>query len=224
MTKILEGIVGSTAYGLATENSDIDKLGIFVIPTAEFSRLNPPQEKDLSQVATEPDVTLHELGKFCRLALKANPTVLELLWLPDDLLTTMSEEGRQLRSRRSYFLSSKLVRDAYMGYATSQFKRLSERGTTFSSDTKNRTEKHARHLLRLMHQGYTLYTTGDLPIRLEDPERYHEFGKVTADSTRHAEQTIEQYQKMFDKAESFLPPEPGIQAVDIWLRSIRKKF
>lgn len=224
MTLILEGIVGSTAYGLATKNSDIDKLGIYVEPTVNFSGLHALMDKDFSKVTTEPDRTLHELGKYCRLALKANPTVLELLWLPDDLLTTMSEEGRQLRARRSYFLSSRLVRDSYMGYAVSQFKRLSERGDSFSSDTRNRTEKHARHLLRLMWQGFTLYTTGDLPIKVDDPTKFHKFGKDVAENPYIAEDTILKYGTMFAKAESFLPPEPGVQAVDIWLRSIRKKF
>lgn len=223
MTVILEGIVGSTAYGLATETSDVDKLGIFVIPTLEFSRLRPPQESEFTSVGKDPDVTLHELGKYCRLALKANPTVLELLWLPDELLTATSETGRQLRARRSYFLSSKLVQDAYMGYATAQFLRLTTRGS-FSSDVNNRIEKHARHLLRLMWQGYTLYTTGELPIKVDDPEKYHEFGRAVKENPYIAEAQVIKYSSMFDKATSILPTEPVISAVDIWLRSIRKKF
>lgn len=222
MTVILEAIVGSTAYGLATPESDVDKLGVFVLPTAEFSRLDLPKDSDFSRVQHEPDVAYQELGKFCRLALQCNPTILELLWVPQELVTVQTEEGRQLRSRREWFLDPIRVRESYMGYAVSQFKRLSERGN-FSSDTRKRTEKHARHLLRLMHQGYTLYTTGTLPVKLDDPWRYHEFGIVTADNPKHAEQTIDEYTKMFDRAETVLQPSQR-EPVDLWLRSIRKKF
>lgn len=219
---ILEAIVGSTAYGLNTANSDIDKLGVFVLPTAEFSRLSPPKETDFSLVQHEPDVTLHELGKFCRLALQCNPTILELLWVPESLVTVMSEEGRQIRQRREWFLDPKKVKDSYMGYAVSQFKRLSERGN-FSSVPDNRIEKHARHLLRLMHQGYTLYTTGTLPIKLEDPERYHAFGKDVVDNPGIAEIMVARYKDMFAEAKSVLR-ESDPYPVDLWLRSIRKKF
>lgn len=222
MTVILEAIVGSTAYGLATPESDIDKLGVFVLPTAEFSRLALPKDSDFSRVQHEPDVTHQELGKFCRLALQCNPTILELLWVPERLLTVMSEDGRQLRQRREWFLDPKKVHDAYMGYAVSQFKRLSERGD-FGADMRKRTEKHARHLLRLMHQGYTLYTTGNLPIVLEDPWRYREFGILTADNPSHAKQTLEQYGNMFADAKTVLR-ESDPHPVDLWLRSIRKKY
>jgi hypothetical protein len=34
---LLSGIVGSTAYGLANEHSDIDRLGVYAAPTEEFT-------------------------------------------------------------------------------------------------------------------------------------------------------------------------------------------
>lgn len=221
---ILEAIVGSTAYGLATPESDVDKLGVFILPTAEFSRLDMPKDTEFSRVAHEPDVTLHELGKFCRLALQCNPTILELLWVPDELVTTMSEEGRQLRARREWFATADLVCASYMGYATSQFKRLSERGD-FASVPKNRIEKHARHLLRLMWQGYTFYSTGTLPIRVNDPAYFHQFGKqVVSEGPHVAEEELLEYSRKFENTTSKLPTEMPRDAVDLWLRSIRKKF
>lgn len=33
---VLEGILGSRAYGLGTERSDTDRLGVFVAPTREI--------------------------------------------------------------------------------------------------------------------------------------------------------------------------------------------
>jgi hypothetical protein len=40
---ILQGIVGSTAYGLATPTSDIDRMGVFVAPTKEIVGFHPPK-------------------------------------------------------------------------------------------------------------------------------------------------------------------------------------
>lgn len=79
---LLSGVVGSTAYGLAGPDSDVDRLGIFAVPTLSLLGLTPPEE---SHVTSKPDTTLHEAGKAARLMLAGNPTVTELLWLPDDL-------------------------------------------------------------------------------------------------------------------------------------------
>jgi len=72
---ILSGIVGSTAYGLAGPDSDVDRIGIFAAPTVAFHGLVMPAE---SHVTSKPDRTMHEVRKWCRLALGCNPTVMEL--------------------------------------------------------------------------------------------------------------------------------------------------
>lgn len=220
MKILLEGIVGSTAYGLATPTSDVDKLGIMQLPAEHFLGLSSPTEGSLSKVSTEPDVTHHDVGKFCRLALGCNPTVTELLWLPRELYTELSATGIELIWKRDTFLSAKRVQDSYMGYAIAQFKRLSERGD-FSSDLKKRTEKHARHLLRLMYQGHTLYTTGELPIRLEDPEKYHTFGRLVAKDSKYAEEAVYNYRSMFDRDDTVLPDEPKTEEINSWVTALR---
>lgn len=35
MNVLLKGVVGSTAYGLNHENSDVDYMGVFAAPTSE---------------------------------------------------------------------------------------------------------------------------------------------------------------------------------------------
>jgi predicted nucleotidyltransferase len=165
-------------------------------------------------------VTYHDIGKFSRLALSCNPTVTELLWLPDDLYTVRTELGDLLIQFRMAFLSAQRVQDAYMGYAVSQFKRLSERGD-FGSDTRNRIQKHARHLLRLMHQGYTLYSTGELPIRLEDPEQYHAFGRLVAKKAKYAEEAVSNYRFMFSKADTVLPEKPNTELIETIILNTR---
>src|SRR5437868_11290114 len=58
---ILLGVVGSTAYGLDTESSDKDYLGIYQAPTRMLLGLREPAG---TYVEHQPDDrTLHELGK-----------------------------------------------------------------------------------------------------------------------------------------------------------------
>jgi predicted nucleotidyltransferase len=220
---ILQGIVGSTAYGLAREGSDVDRLGVFVAPTEEFLGLNPPVGKRATMVQHEPsDLTLHEVGKFCSLALQCNPTILELLWLPDELIETRTYGGYQLRDRRGKFLSRQRVRDAYFGYATQQFDRLSNR-SRFPDVPVNRIAKHARHLKRLLYQGFSLYQTGTMSVQVRDPHEYFEFGeRVASGDLDVARMFLDSYEQSFDAAKSPLPEAPDAQAVENYLRETRK--
>jgi uncharacterized protein len=219
---LLSGVVGSTAYGLAHAGSDVDRLGLFAAPTEELHGLYPPQE---SHVSTAPDRTLHEAAKWCRLALGGNPTVTELVWLPDELYEVRTPLGDELMDIRTTFLSARRVRDAYLGYATQQFRRLLGRGDgSFSADTRKRTAKHARHLKRLCGQGYELYTTGKLTIRVDAPESFHRFGEQVADDPETALPLLRRYETAFEEARSVLPEQPDERAADAWLRKVRRNF
>ncbi|MDX3530025.1 nucleotidyltransferase domain-containing protein [Streptomyces sp. ID05-39B] len=219
---LLSGVVGSTAYGLAHAGSDVDRLGLYAAPTEELHGLHPPQE---SHVSTAPDRTLHEAAKWCRLALGGNPTVTELVWLPDELYEVRTPLGDELMDIRETFLSARRVRDAYLGYATQQFRRLLGRGDgSFSADTRKRTAKHARHLKRLCAQGYELYTTGKLSIRVDDPESFHRFGEQVADDPETALPLLRRYETAFEEAHSVLPEQPDERAADAWLRKVRRNF
>ncbi|MFJ6658170.1 DNA polymerase beta superfamily protein [Streptomyces sp. NPDC091377] len=219
---LLSGIVGSTAYGLAREGSDVDRLGLFAAPTEELHGLRPPKE---SYVGTAPDITLHEAAKWCRLALSGNPTVLELVWLPEELYEVRTGSGEELIGIRTTFLGARRVRDAYLGYATQQFRRLEGRADgSFSADTRKRTAKHARHLKRLCHQGYELYRSGRLTIEVEDPEEFHRFGEQVAADPEVARPLLRSFEEAFDSTRSALPEQPDERAAESWLRGVRRRF
>lgn len=220
---LLSGIVGSTAYGLAHEDSDVDRLGVFATPTAAILGLSKPAE---SIVSTKPDATFHEAGKLAALLLRCNPTVTELIWLPPDLYEVRTPLGDQLRQIRGNFLSRKYVRDAYLGYATQQFRRLESRGDgSFSADTRKRTSKHARHLARLVWQGAGLYSSGVLRVRLEDPERFRDFGeRVAAGDLDIARRELAAAEERFDTIDSPLPEHPDASTAEAWLVHVRRAY
>lgn len=221
---LLAGIVGSTAYGLAAPDSDIDRIGMFAAPTESIVGLSPPSA---SVVSSKPDATFHEAGKMASLLLKCNPTVTELLWLPSDLYEKRTPLGDALITIKRDVLSRKYVRDAYLGYATQQFRRLENRGDgSFSADTRKRTAKHARHLARLLTQGQELYVKGRLRVRLDNPEWFLDFGeKVAGGDLDIARRMLASAETAFGTSRSAIRREhPDPLAAEEWLQEVRRAF
>lgn len=230
---ILQGVVGSTAYGLATENSDIDQLGIYVAPIGYVLGLNGSehvvdgaQNVADSLVEHEPDLTLHEVGKYVRLALSANPTILELLWLPEYEITSPS--GRLLVEHRHLFLSGPKVKARYGGYAKAQAERLLRNhldtgSATFSSDVRNRTAKHGRHCRRLLMQGAELLMTGSMSVKVDEIQRQviFEAGERAADNPQQFRDEMIRSIKLFDAIDTDLPDKPNQDEIDDLLVAIR---
>lgn len=219
MHVLLQGVVGSTAYGLAGPDSDVDRLGVFAWDTERLFSLDPPPS---SHVTTDPDVTLHEAAKAVKLILGGNPTASEILWLQE--YEVRSPLGDELIGIRSSFLSAKRTRDAYLGYADQQFRKLLSRGKFGSDISERRTPKHARHLMRLVDQGYELYTTGHLRIRLEDPQKYLDFGEKVAADPLSAVPFMAQAEAKFDSARTALPDQPDRAAAQAWVNAVRAQF
>lgn len=224
MNIILEGVVGSTAYGLNHAGSDLDYAGIYVEPTANLLGLHPPsRERATKKGRGDADATYHEIGKAMHLMLSCNPTASEILWLDRYTLTT--EFGNELISLRSNFLSAKRVRDAFFGYGVAQLRRLVDMGR-FQGSMETRREKHARHVRRLLWQGYALYTTGNLPIRVDDPDGYFEFGRQCAadPEAKAAVELVAEYSNKFDAARTVLPDTPDEPPIEDFLQRVRRAF
>ncbi|GAA1956059.1 nucleotidyltransferase domain-containing protein [Kitasatospora viridis] len=222
MHVLLSGIVGSTAYGLAHAGSDLDRLGLFAVPTEELHGLHRPAE---SQVTSRPDRTMHEAAKWCRLALGCNPTATELAWLPTELYERRTPLGDELIGIRASFLSAGAVRGAYLGYAAQQVRKLrsrAERGP-LDEEARRRSEKHARHVLRLLRQGTGLHRTGTLEVRLPDPAAIRaEAVRMVADPTV-GETRLARAEQEFSKP-GVLPEYPDERAAEAWLRRVRAAF
>ncbi len=151
-------VVGSTAYGLADEASDVDRRGIY-LPPAElhWSLYDLPEQLE----NPETEECYWEIRKFITMALKANPNVLECLYTPIvELSTPLADE---LIAGRAAFLS-KLIYQTYNGYVMSQFKRLEQDVRTTGAPRW----KHAMHLIRLLLAGIKALREGVVPVRVEE--------------------------------------------------------
>lgn len=216
---VLAGIVGSRAYGLDTPDSDTDVLGTFLAPTRSMLGLNPNVDaSDVRHVAGGDDSTFHELGKFLRLAVKANPTVSELLWLEEGLYLARTEVGERLIGIRRDLLSAIGVRNAYLGYAASQVHRVQREFAT-----ENRREKAARHTWRLLDQGLQLWRTGTMTLKV-DRDACFGFGRRVADGD--LDLLLDHFhdcEQAFDLEPTVLPADnrAGLEAADRLLKDVR---
>ena len=85
---LYEYIRGSYLYNLQMEDgsSDVDTSGLFLAPKENFFGLEMNYQPLISD--ERHDTTWFELGNFCQLLLKSNPTVLEALFVPNDKIIT----------------------------------------------------------------------------------------------------------------------------------------
>jgi hypothetical protein len=129
--------------------------------------------RDVDLVADRP---IYSLRKWTRLALKGNPTIMLLLFTPEEQLVHCDERGAELRALTPSIVSRR-VQGPFLGYLQAQKQRLTgERGQKrihrpeleemYGFDTK-----YAMHMLRLGFQGVELLTTGRLILPMREPAR-----------------------------------------------------
>jgi len=237
---ILRGLVGSTVHGLNVNDGieDRDEMGVCIEPLPEAMALWDPFEQFIYRSAAERegrasarstggdlDLTIYSLRKWTRLALKGNPTILLLLFTPDDQLVHCDEAGRELRALMPQIVSRR-VQAPFLGYLQAQKQRLTgERGQKrihrpeleemYGFDTK-----YAMHMLRLGFQGVELLTTGRLSLPMREPERSYLLdvrrGKVGEEECLARAGELEQ-QLIALETTSSLPDAPDERRVEDWV-------
>jgi len=205
-------VVGSRAYGLDVEGSDVDRRGIFLPPAnLHWSLYGVPEQIE----DAETQECYWELQKFLMIALKSNPNVLECLYTP--MVEHADAVAQELLDNRSRFLS-KLVYQTYNGYVLSQFRNLER-------DLRTRGElkwKHVMHLIRLLVAGITILRDQRVPVRVEQEGNMRD--RLLA--IRHGEMPWEaidawrlELHKEFDQAQeqTTLPERPDYEWVNDFL-------
>ena len=192
---ILRATVGSTVHGLHHGGQDDrDEMAVFIEPPEYLIGLRLARKQGVRNPfrfehwieRTQPegarsgpgdlDLVAYSLRKYVRLALKGHPTVLLLLFVPNELTLVETELGRRLRQLRPAIVSKRAGR-GYLGYLSGQKERLLG---TRGQKRVNRPElveahgydtKYAMHALRLGYQGIELLETGKVTLPMQEPER-----------------------------------------------------
>ena len=245
---ILRGLVGSTVHGLNVNDGieDRDEMGICVEPMEDAMALwdrfqqfiyrsaaEREGRDDARSIAGDLDLTIYSLRKWIRLALKGNPTILLLLFTPDEQLVYCDDLGAELRGLTSAIVSRR-AQAPFLGYLQAQKQRLTgERGQKrihrpelermYGFDTK-----YAMHMLRLGYQGVELLTTGRLSLPMREPERSFLLnvrrGKVSEQDCLAQAAVLEQELTALATT-SPLPDAPDEQRIEQWvLEAYRRRW
>lgn len=220
---IFLGEMGSTSHGTAGDViDDYDLMGVVVPPPSYLIGLSRWEHWVRDPETDGLDVVLYSLDKYSRLALKANPNVVGLLWLRPENVLHSSDAWRRLVAERDVF-SSKRAYHTFVGYAHSQLSKVFKgvfRGymgdrrkalvSQFGYDTKN-----AAHLIRLLRMGAEFLRSGTMNVYRADREELM--------AIKRGEWSLERVQSeaelLFEDArvardESPLPEEPDYAAVE----------
>lgn len=223
---IMMAMVGSQAYGLSTDDSDRDYLGIAFGPIARYLGLDSFESK----VSTgKPDYAIHELRKFVKLALNANPTILELLYIePIYLNPTYRSIYDRLVEIRGHFLSKRIAK-SYGGYAKQQIYKCRNKvmGHENAGIKAKNPYKHASHCFRLLNQCEELATQGTLILDRSgiDADYLLQIKRGEVDIHEvllEADAKLERLDQLV--ADSGLPNEPNYQYVELALMQMISEY
>ncbi|WP_208322317.1 nucleotidyltransferase domain-containing protein [Mumia sp. ZJ430] len=170
------------------------------------------------------DVIVYSARKWCRLAVSGNPTVLLVLFVPDEEVVFRDEAGAELVANAHRFVS-RLAAGRFLGYLRAQRAAM----TGGVGARTNRPElvarhgydtKFAMHALRLGLQGVELMTEGRITLPVPDEDGAY------LRAVRRGEVAQAEVLDRIDRAEARLvalstrttvPAEPDRRWVDEWL-------
>jgi uncharacterized protein len=209
-------VIGSRAYGLENAASDTDRRGVYIAPARlHWSIYGVPEQ--LENDATQE--CYWEYEKYLRLALKANPNVLETLYSP--IVEHTDPIVEPLLSNRHVFLT-RMIYQTFNGYAMSQFRKIEQ-------DVRARGElkwKHAMHLVRLLRVGIGALREHELRLNVGADRDELLAIKRGEWSWQQVDALRLQLHRDFETAfvESTLPERPDYQKANELLVEVRRRM
>lgn len=175
-------IMGSQAYGIATESSDIDIYGFCVPPkdvvfphTAgkiynfdSFEGFDVWQNHHVKDPDRnkEYDFSIYNLVRYVRLLTDGNPNIIDSLFVPRNCILHSTPVSEQLRQNKHLFLHKGCFYK-FTGYMMSQISKLDREPTGKRKESFDKWGfdlKYASHAVRLGLQLEQVLTEGDLQL------------------------------------------------------------
>lgn len=131
-------IRGSVVYGTNIETSDTDEGGIYICPNDQLLDLGFDYQDEVCD--KKHDTCWWEIGKFMRLLLSSNPTVLEALFIPNDKILYEHPIITKLKKYRNMFITKQCFKP-FGGYAVSQIRKSQGQNKKIHWDITQMTRK-----------------------------------------------------------------------------------
>jgi predicted nucleotidyltransferase len=214
-----EVIMGSVAYNVSNDTSDMDLYGFCIPPkrivfphTDGFIYgYNKPKEAfdQYSQhgvvvpdTGQEYDFCIYSIAKYFALCGDNNPNMVDSLFVPQRCVLHSTAVGDMVRENRKLFLS-KRAWHKFKGYAYSQLHKIKTKNPKKDSKRQALVEKHGfdvkfgYHLVRLLDEVEQILATGDLVLGRNAEEMK---------AVRRGEWTVERLENHFDDKMKALEP------------------
>lgn len=212
-----ECIMGSTAYGVSDDNSDVDVYG-FAIPPKDMifphlkgeipgfgrqkKRFKQFQEHHVNSKdgSKQYDLAIYSIVKFFQLCMDNNPNMIDSLFVPRRCILHSTQIGEHVRENRKIFLH-KGAWFKFKGYAYSQVHKMNIKNP--EGKRKELVEKYGYdvkfgyHVVRLLNEIEQILTEGDL-----DLERNREQLKAIRRGDWEKEQIVEYFETKEKSLES----------------------
>jgi uncharacterized protein len=183
-----ETMMGSVAYGVSGDTSDVDVYGFCIPPKDELfphlrgevvgfgtprERFGQYQEHHLKDpdalggTGREYDLAIYNIVDYFQLVMKNNPNLIDSLFTPDTCVLHITRIGQMVRDARRSFLHRGCWH-TFKGYAYRQVTKMA--GHERTGKRKAVVEEHgydvkfAYHVVRLLNEAEQILTEGDLDL------------------------------------------------------------
>jgi predicted nucleotidyltransferase len=182
-------IMGSMAYGVSSDSSDMDVYGFCVPPKEEVfphlrgeilgfgrnkQRFEQWQEHHVQDVdamggrGREYDFQVSNIVKYFHLCMENNPNMIDSLFTPQNCVLHSTKVGNHVRDNRRLFLH-KGSWHKFKGYAYSQLHKISSKTPNGKRlalvEEYGYDVKFAYHVVRLLNEVEQIMTEGDLDLQ-----------------------------------------------------------
>jgi predicted nucleotidyltransferase len=177
-------MMGSVAYGVSSDTSDMDIYGFCIPPKEELfphlkgeiegfgrqkQRFNQWQQHHVEdpEARKEYDFQIYNIAKYFQLCMECNPNMIDSLYTPRFCVLHSTKTGEMVRENRNMFLSKKAWH-TFKGYAYQQLKKMDRKP---EGKRKQMVEqygfdlKFAYHLIRLLDECEQILTDEDIDLQ-----------------------------------------------------------
>lgn len=132
---LYEYVRGSVAQGTNLPTSDVDTGGVFIMPKRDILGITQPYISEVND--GHGDNVWYEAGKYLSLLCKANPTMLESLFVDRQYILYCHPAFQPILDFRDMFVTKETFK-SFLGYAKSQIEKAQGKHKRFMNEVNDR--------------------------------------------------------------------------------------